>query len=395
MSIKAARITEAQAALSIASAAEVVRDVASAHAHDVDRKARFPAEAIAALRAEKLLSAAVPRTHGGMGASLGELVEVCETLGRACASSGMAYAMHCIQVASIVRHSQGVTQFEEYLRRLAEEQRLIASVTSEVGTGGDLQTSMTHLEPLAEEGYEVEKTTTASSYCEYADDLLLTARRHEAAAPNDQVLALLCSGGYAVLDVGEWDALGMRGTCSPPARIKGQMDSWQTLPDPFREIATVTMIPYSHTLWAGVWLGIAADAYERARRFLQIRSRKDPDGSIVAANRLAALAGRLSGLRARLAESVAKVEARTPLDADTTTKTSEILAINDLKLEASETVVHVVSEAMRVIGIEAYKNAGEFSLSRHLRDAHSAPLMINNDRVQAANADLLLVYKGR
>jgi len=49
---------------------------------------------------------------------------------------------------------------------------------------------------------------------------------------------------------------------------------------------------------------------------------------------------------------------------------------------------------MQVIGIEAYKNEGPLSLGRHLRDAHSAALMINNDRIRSTNADLLLVYKG-
>jgi acyl-CoA dehydrogenase len=155
------------------------------------------------------------------------------------------------------------------------------------------------------------------------------------------------------------------------------------------------MVPVSHVLWTGVWLGIASDAYERARRFLQVKSRKDPDGSVIAANRLAGLATRLAGLRGQLAAAIASVEARPPGDAERAAEPGAVLAINDLKLAASDAVVAIINEAIQVIGIAAYRNEGEWSLGRQLRDAHSAALMINNDRIRATNADLLLVYKGR
>jgi acyl-CoA dehydrogenase len=37
--------------------------------------------------------------------------------------------------------------------------------------------------------------------------------------------------------------------------------------------------------------------------------------------------------------------------------------------------------AMRACGLSGYRNDGEFSVGRHLRDALSAPLMINNERI--------------
>jgi acyl-CoA dehydrogenase len=36
---------------------------------------------------------------------------------------------------------------------------------------------------------------------------------------------------------------------------------------------------------------------------------------------------------------------------------------------------------MRACGLSGYRNDGDFSVGRHLRDALSAPLMINNDRI--------------
>ena len=43
--------------------------------------------------------------------------------------------------------------------------------------------------------------------------------------------------------------------------------------------------------------------------------------------------------------------------------------------------VATVMSAMRACGLSGYRNDGDFSVGRHLRDALSAPLMINNDRI--------------
>jgi acyl-CoA dehydrogenase len=67
--------------------------------------------------------------------------------------------------------------------------------------------------------------------------------------------------------------------------------------------------------------------------------------------------------------------------------------MNNLKVSASQLVVDIVHRALLICGIQGYKNDSPFSLGRHLRDAHSAALMIGNDRILATNASLLLVLK--
>jgi acyl-CoA dehydrogenase len=47
--------------------------------------------------------------------------------------------------------------------------------------------------------------------------------------------------------------------------------------------------------------------------------------------------------------------------------------------------------AMRACGLAGYRNDGEFSVGRHLRDAVSAPLMINNERILANIATATLM----
>src|SRR5262249_59777071 len=59
---------------------ETVTAVAAANADAVDREARFPHEAIAAARSQRLLGIMVPHELGGEGAALSDVVDVCYRL---------------------------------------------------------------------------------------------------------------------------------------------------------------------------------------------------------------------------------------------------------------------------------------------------------------------------
>jgi acyl-CoA dehydrogenase len=82
--------------------------VAAADAEGVDRDARFPHKAFAVAREQKLLGVMIPVEFGGLGASIYDVTDICYTLGRACASTAMIYAMHQTKVACVVRHGHGI-----------------------------------------------------------------------------------------------------------------------------------------------------------------------------------------------------------------------------------------------------------------------------------------------
>uniref|UniRef100_UPI002157C0EC acyl-CoA dehydrogenase family protein n=2 Tax=Pseudomonadota TaxID=1224 RepID=UPI002157C0EC len=96
-------------------------EVARRHADAVDQEARFPHEAFAALRAAGLLGAMVPQAQGGAGASLATVAALCRELGQGCASTGMIYAMHQIQVACLVDHGAASDWHQALLARVAAE----------------------------------------------------------------------------------------------------------------------------------------------------------------------------------------------------------------------------------------------------------------------------------
>ena len=62
-----------------------------------------------------------------------------------------------------------------------------------------------------------------------------------------------------------------------------------------------------------------------------------------------------------------------------------------LKSTMSEGCLAVVQEALTTVGFAAYKTEGVASLGRHLRDLHSAPLMINNARLIETMSSFLLM----
>ena len=378
----------------LAAIERIGQEVARAAAADVDQKSRFPSETIDALRKVQALSAAVPREFGGAGASVPELTRMCTALSQHCASSAMVLAMHHIQVLCIARHCQGKPEWHEYLRSLVREQRLIASVTSEVGPSGDMRRSIAAVQVKGER-FELEKKATTISYGQHAEDLLITCRRNGDAPPSDQVLVLALRGQFTLSDIGNWDTLGMRGTCSPGSTMRSAGPAWQIMPEAFGQIAASTMVPTSHLIWSGVWLGIATDAVSKAQSVVRGKARAEPGVVPRSAVRLQELVRKLQLMRDQI-YGIAKDydELARAGDAETLASLGFVLRINNLKLTSSTLVVEIVGEALGICGIMAYKNDSQWSLGRQLRDAYSAQLMINNDRIQDTNAALLLVHKG-
>jgi acyl-CoA dehydrogenase len=372
----------------------VADEVAAPAADEVDRDARFPHEALQALRDARALAAYVPVAHGGEGVGFTEIARACRELSRACSGTGMVYAMHQIQAASIVRHGLGSPFFDAYLSDLVSEERLIASATSEVGVGGDLRSSIAAVTP---DGDEVifEKQAPTVSYGAHADDLLTTLRRSPDAERGDQVLVLTRGDEATLEQTSSWDSLGMRGTCSPGYVVRARIAPDHVLPAPFAEIAEHTMVPVTHILWAQVWLGIASAAYDRARAFIRGQARNAPGAVPPSARHLSSLAVELQAMRAEVTAATDEYATMTESGAspDDVFTLGYAIRINTLKISASERAGLICRGALGICGIAGYKNDTPFSVGRHLRDALSAPLMIANDRIHATNAALLLVHK--
>jgi acyl-CoA dehydrogenase len=374
-------------------AKRVANEVARPAAVNVDRDARFPHEAFAALREERLLAAAVPRELAGLGCSASEIVEVCAVLGRACPSTAAIFAMHQIQLVTIARHSARARFFDDYLRRAAERQWLIASGASEIGVGGDVRTSIAAIERTGDR-FSLRKKCSILSYGEQADAILMTARRAPDAAPGDQVLALLRKDDYRIEPIGRWDTLGMRGTCSPQYLVEAEASVEQLVPEPFRTIAIQTFVPYSCITWSSGWLGIAEEVVSIAKSSIRRDASKRPGVTPFGGARLVQAVNDLQMMRASVRAAAVEYDRLAASNgAQTLSSMSYAVRVNGLKLTSAQLVVRICLASLQVCGVVGYMNDSEFSIARLLRDALAAPLMIGNDRLTATNANLLLVCR--
>jgi acyl-CoA dehydrogenase len=294
----------------------------------------------------------------------------------------------------MVRHLDDAPWFEAYLRELSADQRLVASVTSEVGTGGDMGRSVAAVTPGEDGLCSFEKQAPTVSYGAHADDLFTTLRSSPTAEPGDQVVVLTRKEQTKLEPKGTWDPLGMRGTCSPGYVVSASFPATQILPAPFPRVSAESMVPISHILWSHIWLGIATDAFDRARAFVRAMAKQRPGETPPTAARLSHLMSELMLLRAEVGSGL-----RDFLEADETPGRERLstmaaaLRFNNLKIASSEQAPRVCQAAMSVCGIVGYKNDTPFSVGRHLRDSMSAVLMVANERIHQTNATLLLIAK--
>ncbi|HMK64094.1 MAG TPA: acyl-CoA dehydrogenase family protein [Acidimicrobiales bacterium] len=374
----------------VAAVDSVAREVAAPAADEVDRQARFPSEAVEALRAEGALSALIPPALGGTGAEIGEVAEATTALARHCASTAMVFAMHHMQAACLARHSR--SEFlHDVARQVCEGQLLLASATTELGVGGDLRTSRCAVDRV-DGRFTLEKQAPVISYGSFADMVLATARRTPDSPPSDQVLVVCRPPGLSLEPMGDWDTLGFRGTVSPGFTLRAEGDERHVIDDPFGDILQHTMLPVSHILWSSVWLGLASAAVDKARQFVRAEARKQPGTSPPAAMRLAELMVVFQQMQALVASATRRYESVLD-DPVALSGMGFAIEMNSLKVGTSTLVVDIVNRAMVVCGIAGYRQDSPYSLGRLVRDAHGAAVMVNNDRILANNAQMLLVHK--
>ncbi|WP_346915606.1 acyl-CoA dehydrogenase family protein [uncultured Roseibium sp.] len=378
-------------ALSLTERAERAAKVAGEFADRVDAEARFPTEGMEAIKAERLMGIMVRPELGGEAATLTEIAEVCSILGQACASTAMIYAMHQIQIASLADHAVGSDWHQAFLKRICEEQLLIGSATSEAGIGGNLRNSICAVE-VQNGTVRLEKDATVISYGEASDAIMVTSRRNADAPHSDQVATLFLKDQYTLEHTADWDTLGMRGTRSDGYIFRGEAPAEQILPKPFAEIAAQSMLAVSHLLWGALWFGMAADAVARSQAFVKAAARRTPGQTPPGALRLAEASSMLQLIKANLISGLKRFEAAKG-NPDALNAMSFSVEMNNIKVGTSQMILTIINHCMLICGIAGYKNGTPFSLGRHLRDAHSAQLMINNDRILGNTSNMLVVKK--
>lgn len=361
-------------------------DVAGPAAADVDLRARFPHEAVDAFREAGLLAAMVPVELGGMGARASEMAGAVRAVAAHCCSSALVLAMHSMEISNLARH--GTTEpLRELQREVAADQLLFANANSEVGVGGDVSRSICALE-RADGRITLTKEALAISYGEYADIVVATARRTPESEPGDQVQAIIRAPELEPRS--DWDALGLRGTCSRAFVLRAQIDERLIYPVPFSMIGSSGGLQTQLLLLSAVWVGVADAAAAKAHAYVRAAAHRQPGVTPPAALRLAELSGALGQSRALLGAMGQAIDAA---DAEGLDDPALLSALRTLKVSTSRIGVDVARAALEICGIAGYRRDSELSVERLLRDAHGGLVMVSNDRYLWANADILIARK--
>ena len=200
---------------------DLVRDVARERiapgAAAVDAERAFPRAAIDALAEQGALGLMVPETAGGAGGGLTELVQACEAVGSACASSGMVFLMHNVTAATVA--AGGGERANAFLEQMAAGTVLGSLAFSERGTGAHFYAP----ELAAERENGGVRIAGRKSFVTSGGEAQL-------------YLVLVRSGDGEGLDCyavtpedgvtfdGAWEGLGMAGNSSVAAQFDAQID---------------------------------------------------------------------------------------------------------------------------------------------------------------------------
>ncbi len=363
-------------------AARIGAEVSGPAADDVDVNARFPHESVEAFREHGLLSAMVPREFGGLGAQPSAVAAAVRAVAAHCCSSALVLAMHSMEISNLSRH--GTTEpLRELQREVVSDQPLFANANSEIGTGGDVSQSICALE-RADGRLTLIKEALAISYGEYADIVVATARRTPESEPGDQIQAIMRRPELEPRS--DWDALGLRGTCSRAFLLKAEVDEDLIYPVPFSMIGSAGGLQAQLLFLSSVWVGIADAAAGKAHAYVRAAARKNPSVTPPSALRLSELSLALNQSRA-LWETVGK--AVDEADAETIDSPALLSSLRSLKISTSRLGVDAARGALEICGIGGYQRGTKDSVERLLRDAHGGLVMVSNDRYLWVNADIL------
>jgi isovaleryl-CoA dehydrogenase len=344
----------------ISAAAEQIADDAAA----VDRENAFPAAALASLAAAGGLGIVVAQEHGGAGGGLRALAAACETVGSACASSGMVYLMHSVTAATIA--GGGGASAGAYLRSLASGERVGTLAFSERGTGAHF----------------------------YAPELV--AERHDGSVRISGRKSFVTSGGHADIYLvlvqsatcdgldcfaverdadgmrfdGVWEGMGMAGNSSIALEMSDvEVDDAARIGDAGAGAGLVFTVvaPFFLVGLASVNVGIAAAALKTAAD--HAASRRYGDGSALAEVQM---------IQHLIADMDIAVRSTRLLVRDAAAlgdagDEGALVPIMEAKVAATETAVSVTQRALEVCGGQGYTAA--LPIERHLRDARAGAVM--------------------
>lgn len=199
-------------------AARIAREVAGPNAADVDSRARFPEESIAALAKDGLMGLTLSSSVGGNGAPPRVFAAVVEELAQHCASTAMVYVMH-VSAAQAIASSATLGEKDSILREISSGQHLTTLAFSEKGSRSNFWAPVSKLEPR-DGAYVTDAQKSWVTSAHRADSYVSASQRPGAASPVESTVYLVRRKGDGSKVSGSFDGLGLRGNDSAPVSLE-------------------------------------------------------------------------------------------------------------------------------------------------------------------------------
>ena len=354
----------------VTAAEDIATRIAAPMAHDIDREAQWPREAMDALAEAGLLGLVVPRRLGGRGEGLSALAQITEALGKACSSTAMCFGMHCVATAVITAKATPY-QEEHYLRPIAEGQHVTSLALSEPGTGAHFFLPRATFE-REDDGFILQGAKSFVTSGGHANSYVVSAVTPGSELDPGTFTCLLIDKDAGGLDWGPtWNGTGMRGNSSRGVKLDHvKVPEGNLLGREGDQIWYVfeVVAPYFLVAMAGTYLGLAQAALDLAVEHLR-QHRYEHTSERLVEN---------AALTERVAEMWTVVERARRLlrhaanmgDAGAPDASKALFAS---KIEVAEAAVATTNTAMMLLGGRGYQENGK--LARLLRDAQAAHVM--------------------
>jgi alkylation response protein AidB-like acyl-CoA dehydrogenase len=302
--------------------------------------------------------------HGGSGGGLGALAQACETVGAACASSGMVYLMHCVTAATI--GGGGGANAAGYLRSLASGETVGTLAFSERGTGAHFYAPGLAAAPH-NGGVKISGRKSFVTSGGHADLYLVLVQ--SASGEGLDCFAVERDADGVRFD-GTWQGLGMAGNSSVALELSDvYADDAARIGDAGAGAGLVfnVVAPFFLVGLASVNVGIAAAALKAAADHAARRTYED--GSVLAEvptiqHLIADMDIAVRSARLLVREAAALGDAADP---------GALVPIMEAKVAATDTAASVTQKALEVCGGQGYTPS--LPIERHLRDARAGAVM--------------------
>lgn len=352
------------------------------NASSIDRNREFPKKNLELLGEAGLMGLLVPSAFGGMEAGASTFTETVREVGKACASTGMVFLMHCCAMEVIAKYHKGK---ESLLKQAASGKHLSTLACSERGSGANFYASDSTSEKNGD-SFLLQGSKAFVTSGSQADSYVVSTRSTESKSCIETSLYLLEKSAKGSAFAGDWQGVGLRGNSSislelskcaiPESNLLGNQG--QGL-----EIEMSTILPRFLLGSAAVYNGIAEAALEASLDHVKNRQHSHSGEKL---SSLPVLRNKLAQMAVAVDSSVSLMRASADSWDEDRNSTSLLLSLLKAKQLACRTAVDVASLAMETCGGIAY--SGTLPLERHLRDAQAGVVM-------APSNDILLDLIGK